>query len=212
MDADSSPTKIDCYQGGINYSSLCSPKLCETNYSASHPSIPTNVFIERGKRLFYIVHIFHTKCLPGYQLALCSSTLSEMAYFSPQYFTVPRNMFIRLCVLWTAMISYFVSGARRLREYTKKNIISQKRELGEILKEERIKKEFEGLKKKRKPILSGYQYKILYPEPGTKFQEDKVDISLWVILARHLIRQERYIAWDQDPGPDDNLWGHHMLR
>ena len=158
--------------------------------------------------------ILPTKWLPEHHLALCSSTPSEMVCSCPQCFTAPRCLFIYLRVIWTAMIFYFtfVSGARRLREYTKKNIISQKRELGEILKEERIKKEFDLLKKKRKPILSGYQYKILYPEPGTKFREEKVDISLWVILARHLIRQERYIAWDEDPGPADNLWGHHMLR
>ena len=171
------------------------------------------------KKLCLSVHGFITMVVFTMELQVYQTTALERIHFISRhslFYThlthfnphpVKYSVVISLC---TIMIFYFVSGARVLREYTKKNIISQKRELGEILKEKRIKKEFDGLKKKR--ALNSYQYEILYPKPGTKFQEDKVDISLWVIVARYLIRQETYIAWDEEPGPEDNLWGHHMLR
>ena len=89
-------------------------------------------------------------------------------------------------------------------------MISQKRELRDILKEKRIKKRFDELKTTR--ALTTSQYEILYPKPEIAFQEDKVDISLWVFLARQLIYQERYIDWNKAPGPLDQLWQHHMLR
>ena len=91
-------------------------------------------------------------------------------------------------------------------------MFSQRLELGDLLKEKGVKKRFDGLKKQR--ILTTSQYEILYPEPGIMFQEDRVDITLWVLIARQLIPLKKYIDWNQTPGPfsQQDKWPHHMLR
>jgi hypothetical protein len=100
-------------------------------------------------------------------------------------------------------------GTKQLRTYVKANLCRPV-ELEDLLNASKIKKEFRGLLKCR--VLNLQQYEILYPKDGERLNENDVDISLWVILARNLLQDRHLINWGKTPGPQDDLPHHHILR
>ncbi len=65
----------------------------------------------------------------------------------------------------------------------------------------------------RKKILGEVQYKILFPDGGKgSIPESKIDMTLWVILARNITLGCNRFKWNSTVSNDDQTWQHDVLR
>ena len=118
--------------------------------------------------------------------------------FDPQ-----KTYYGRLCNL------IICEGTKALQRYVKSNI-DQRITLQDLLQIPKIQSKFCFLKKTHK--ILHHQYKILYPDDGSPLKEDNIDISLWVVLARNLVKDRDMIDWVRTPRPDEDLLPHHVVR
>ena len=133
-----------------------------------------------------------------------SSSLPDLSLSQSNNFLDPQKTYYgRLCNL------IICEGTKVLQRYVKDNI-DQRISLQDLLQIPKIQKLFCSLKKSHR-ILS-HQYKMLYPDDGSPLKEENVDISLWVVLARNLVKDRNMIDWDRTPRPDEDLLPHHVLR
>ena len=80
----------------------------------------------------------------------------------------------------------------------------------DLLNYPKIHDTFRKLTKTR--AITAAQYHVLYPIDSTVVCTSKIDMSLWVILARNLVPNCDQIQWNKTPAEEDQLPEYHIIR
>ncbi len=98
-------------------------------------------------------------------------------------------------------------GTDRVRTHVLRNL-----EGGQTLKLALASKKEELTALKKKCVISGAQYATLYPGDNQKIRISRIDMTLWLFLARNLTTGRKSIKWNSSPGANDVKWQHDSIR
>ena len=117
--------------------------------------------------------------------------------------TLRHTQFARLSLL------LLKQGTEAVASYVKMQL-AKGSPLSQVLQIKCIEK---ALKKLKRKALISRQLQTLYPIQG-EVDENKMDLTLWFLVGRVLSDQGNLavIQWDKEPGEDDDLPQHHMIR
>ena len=112
----------------------------------------------------------------------------------------PTN-YARLCTL------IMQEGTKRIQANVVGNLIDQMT-LPQALAAKKPK--FVSLRQKK--VINMIQYNALFPDDSPQPQYEAIDMTLWILLARHLSRGKNHINWTRQPNETNIKWQHDVLR